>query len=95
MDNDAHASGGWAWPAERKVEFANDLVDVDELNAVWGSENERKADYGPDRWLPPDPGAWCWYVNAYARVKARWDLTVTPAQWVAIEAVRAGCGGAP
>ena len=92
--SDAHASGGWAWPAERKVRFANDLVDVDELNAVWGPENERKADYGPDRWLP-DPGARCWYVSAYARVKARWDLTVTPAQWAAIEAVWAGCGEAP
>jgi hypothetical protein len=50
--SDAHASGGWAWPPERKVAFANDLEDADELNATWGPENERKADYGPDRWSP-------------------------------------------
>ncbi|MFP5319492.1 MAG: HNH endonuclease [Acidimicrobiia bacterium] len=92
--SDAHASGGWAWPADRKVAFANDLRDPDELNAVWGPENERKADYGPDRWLPPNPTARCWYVSAYARIKARWDLTVTPAQWAAMEVVWADCGGA-
>ena len=93
--SDAHASGGWAWPAERKARFANDLSDADDLNAVWGGENERKADYGPDRWLPPAPEARCWYVRAYASVKARWDLTVTPAQWAAIETVWASCGGTP
>lgn len=92
--SDAHASGGWAWPAERKVAFANDLADADELNAVWGPENERKADDGPDRWLPPNPAFRCAYVAAYSRIKARWDLTVTPTQWTAIEAVRAGCGAA-
>lgn len=90
---DASASGGWAWSAERKVAFANDLDDG-ELNAVWGEENERKADYGPDRWLPPSAGARCWYVSTYARVKSRWGLTVTAAQWAAIERVWAGCGGA-
>ena len=90
---DAHRSGGWAWPAERKVAFANDLEDPDELNAVEGAVNQAKADHGPDRWLP-DPSARCWYVAAYARVKARWDLTVTPQQWAAIERVWAGCGTA-
>ena len=92
---DAHRSGGWAWPAERKVAFANDLEDPDELNVVERAVNQAKADYGPDRWLPP-PGstARCRYVAAYARIKARWDLTVTPQQWAAIERVRAGCGTA-
>ena len=91
---DAHASGGWAWPPERKVAFANQLEDPDELNAVTAGVNEDKADRAPDRWLPPDPAARCWYVAAYARIKARWELTVTPAQWAAIQAVWAGCGGA-
>ena len=34
---------------EKKVAFANDLQDADELNATWGPENEAKEDYGPDR----------------------------------------------
>jgi hypothetical protein len=58
-----------------------------------GAVNQAKADYGPDRWLPqPGSTARCWYVAAYARIKARWDLTVTPQQWAAIERVWAGCG---
>ncbi len=88
--SDASQSGGWAWPQSRKVAFANDLSDSDELNAVVSAENERKADYGPDRWLPDAP-ARCWYVSAYARIKERWGLTVTPAQWAAIERVWSSC----
>lgn len=72
--SDAHASGGWAWPADKKVAFTNDLSDADHLNAVWGPENQRKADDGPDRWLPPNPQFRCAYVAAYARIKARWGL---------------------
>ena len=90
--SDAHASGGWAWPPERKVAFANDLEDADELNATWGPENDRKADYGPDRWLPIASFR-CDYVAAYARIKARWDLTVTPSQWAAVQRVWSSCGG--
>lgn len=91
---DAAASGGWAWSASRKLAFANDLDDAWQLNAVWGSENERKADYGPDRWQPPRPGFRCTYVGAYAAIKARWGLTVTQAQWTAIDTTwkMNGCG---
>lgn len=91
---DAAASGGWAWNADRKAAFANDLDDAWQLNAVWGAENERKADSGPDRWQPPRPGFRCTYVGAYAAIKARWGLTVTQAQWTAIETTWKvnGCG---
>ncbi len=92
--SDASSSGGWAWPAERKIAFANDLDDAWELNAVWGPENQRKSDYGPDGWLPPVTGFRCTYVVAYSRIKAHWNLTVTPAQWAAIERVWTSCGTA-
>lgn len=88
---DAASSGGWAWPEARKVAFANDLDDAWQLNAVSGAENQRKADHGPDRWLPPAAGFRCTYVAAYSAVKARWGLTVTPVQWAAIESVWRGC----
>lgn len=88
---DAHRSGGWAWPAARKVSFANDLRDPELLNAVSGQENQRKSDDGPDEWLPPKPEYRCSYVAAYARIKARWDLTVTARQHDAIVRVMRGC----
>lgn len=87
---DAHRSGGWAWTAERKAAFANDL-DTDELNVLESGENSRKGDDGPDAWMPPSKSARCDYVAAYARVKAHWELTVTPAQASAIERVWATC----
>lgn len=87
---DAHRSGGWAWSAERKREFANDLSDPWALNAVWGQENERKADHGPDEWLPISDFR-CTYVLAYATVKARWGLTVSPAQYAAIAGAYSEC----
>ncbi len=82
---DAHRSGGWRWPAERKEAFANDLDDADALNAMESEENQAKPDDGPDAWEPEDPQARCTYVTAYARIKARWELTVTEAQASAIE----------
>lgn len=88
---DAAASGGWRWSAARKAAFTNDLDDAWSLNAVSGAENQRKADSGPDRWLPPAVAFRCTYVAAYSGIKARWGLTVTPAQWVAIEKVWASC----
>lgn len=88
---DAHRSGGWAWPAAKKVAFANDLSDAEMLNAVSGRENERKADDGPDRWSPPNSAFKCAYVAAYARIKAKWDLSVTPDQNAAIGRLWKGC----
>lgn len=88
---DAAASGGWAWSLERKRRFADNLEDEWALNAVWGPENERKADRGPDRWLPPNPAFRCTYVRAYAAIKARWGLTVTPSQWAAVTKVWSTC----
>lgn len=87
---DAHRSGGWAWTADRKIAFANDL-DTDELNAVGGALNQAKADDGPDGWLPDDPAAQCDYVAAYVRVKEAWGLSVTLAQSRAITDLWARC----
>ena len=92
---DAHRSGGWSWPSSKKVSFANDLGDPDLLNAVSGQENERKSDDGPDQWMPPNRGYRCSYVSAYARIKARWGLTVTAGQHEAIVRVLKGCPSEP
>lgn len=89
--SDAHASGGWRWTAARKAAFANDLDDAWHLNAVSGPENQRKADHGPDFWMPPSQQFRCTYIAAYAGIKARWGLTVTPSQWAAIERAWARC----
>jgi hypothetical protein len=89
---DANRSGGWAWPSDKKIEFSNDLSDPDHLNAMKSSENQAKSDKGPDEWMPPNDAARCRYVQAYARIKARWQLSVTKNQWRALQAGMEGCG---
>lgn len=81
---DANRSGGWAWSQDKKIDFANDVSDPDHLNAMQGAENQRKSDKGPDGWTPPNLASKCRYVKAYARIKTRWELTVTQSQWNAI-----------
>ena len=44
-----YATGGEAWPAEKRVALANDPVN---LLAVKGSENSSKSDSLPSDWLP-------------------------------------------
>jgi hypothetical protein len=93
----AHASGGHAWTRSRRRAFANSLEDPEHLIAVDASANRQKGDKGPDRWLPPDPAARCDYVRAWSRIKARWDLEMSPAEQAAVTDALGRCarGGVP
>jgi len=77
----AHLSGAWAWNAERKRAYANDMDDPDHLIAVTSGANRSKGARGPEEWKPPDPGYWCEYARDWIRIKNAWDLTVTSAEW--------------
>jgi hypothetical protein len=67
------------------------LVDADHLVAIAASENESKGADGPDEWRPPRSSAWCRYALAWDRVKAKWHLTATPAEWEALLAMARTC----
>ena len=73
----AHDSGGWAWSADRKREYANYLVDLDHLIAVTKGANRSKGAKGPEEWRPPDEGYWCQYATDWTEVKMEWGLTMT------------------
>jgi fucose permease len=88
---DAWRSGAWRWSAERRHAFAVDLTDPNTLVAVTASTNESKSDRTPDQWLPPDRAAWCGYALAWVEVKARWGLSVTPAEKATLVQVLSGC----
>ncbi len=91
----AHRSGAWAWSAETKRSYYNDLSDPQHLIAVTASANRSKGSRGPDEWKPPDSSYWCQYAYSWADIKARWGLTVTNSEMNALEAMLGGCDVAP
>ena len=76
----AHASGAWDWPPERKERFANYLDDPQHLIAVTASANRSKGARGPDEWKPEDQTYWCRYAVDWITIKDTWSLTVTEAE---------------
>ena len=80
----AHDSGGWAWSAARKQEYANYLGDPDHLIAVTRGANRSKGAKGPEEWRPPDEGYWCQYATDWTEVKMEWGLTMTQTETGAV-----------
>jgi hypothetical protein len=73
---EAWASGAWAWTAEERVAFANDLDRPEALVAVTASVNREKGDLDPNHWRPHHPDTHCRYVAAWVIQKHAWGLTV-------------------
>ena len=89
--SDAWRSGAWRWSPARREAFANDLIDPGSLVAVTTRSNRSKGDSPPDQWLPEAFEARCDFVEAWVRIKARWDLSVTPAEKSTLVQVLSGC----
>lgn len=87
----AHESGAWAWSLERRRAYANSLRDDRHLLAVSASENRRKGDKGPDRYLPPRRQHHCEYVETWVQIKSDWGLEMTAPEAQAVRDVRARC----
>ena len=84
---EVHQSGGHAWNAQRKQDYANDIDNPNTLIAVDDSSNISKLDRDPANWLPPNRSYWCEYLTAWVNVKKKWDLTVDQAE---VDALKKG-----
>ena len=92
----AHDSGGWAWSATRKRDYANDFANPQHLIAVDDGTNQSKGARGPEAWKPPLQSYWCRYALDWIGIKNTWTLTVTSAEWTALESMLVTCpGGSP
>ena len=67
----AHTHGGDRWPAQKKLQFANDP-----LNLVLADKKEikKKRDRGPGRYLPPRKEFHCEYAGLWKAVADKYDL---------------------
>jgi hypothetical protein len=86
--SDAWQKGAARWDATRRESFANDPLN---LLAVDGPTNAQKSDGDAATWLPPQRSYRCRFVARQVAVKAKWKLSVTPAERDAIARVLSRC----
>ena len=72
---EAHESGGHAWDAYKRRDYANDLSDPNTLIAVDRGLNRQKGASDPAEWLPPNQAYQEEYARAWVAVKMKWGLT--------------------
>ena len=87
----AHVSGGWAWPPERREAYANDLENLEHLLAVKDHLNQGKGDKSPDKWKPPRQEFWCEYATIWLKIKERWGLILTASEAAAVAEMKGTC----
>ncbi len=78
---EAWVSGASKWPAQRRRQFANDLLS---LLAADGPTNASKGAGDPAAWRPKKRFQ-CRYAIRWINVKHRWNLTVDPSEVAALE----------
>lgn len=86
--SDAWQKGAQQLTRERRVEFANDPLN---LLAVDGAANQAKSDGDAATWLPPNKAFRCQYAVRQIAVKKTYALWVTTAEKSAMQNVLRSC----
>jgi hypothetical protein len=87
----AHDSGGWLWSKDRKAAYANEMEYDNHLIAVTATANRRKGAKGPEGWKPANHDYWCDYAVGWVQIKVDWELSVTKAEWAALQEMLKTC----
>ena len=87
----AHLSGAWAWTAETRKAYFNDLSYANHLIAVTASANRSKGARGPESWKPENESYWCEYATDWIVIKLDWGLSANDDEWNALEEVIETC----
>lgn len=77
---EAWDSGAFAWNAQRRADYANDLDEARSLLVVSARTNRSKADQDPSTWWPPFTEYRCGYLENWVAVKTRWGLSADAAE---------------
>lgn len=86
--SNAHQTGAQQWKQHKRVEFANDPLN---LLAVDGPTNEAKSDGDTAGWLPSNKSFRCGYVARQVAVKHKYRLWVTKPEQAAMKRVLSTC----
>jgi hypothetical protein len=86
---EAWRSGAWAWTAEQRQDFANDLSDKRALIAVTLTTNRSKGDKDISEWVPKVDT--CGYVQNWIAIKIRYSLTYDTKEAAALSSYFAKC----
>jgi hypothetical protein len=82
---EAWYSGAWAWTAKQRRDFANDLSNSYSLRVLTASYERGAGIVGPGPLVADHtPGYHCNYAAEWVWVKARWNLSVDPAEYAAL-----------
>ena len=85
-------SGGWAWSAAQRSEYANDLANRITLNVVSKNENAKKGEKDPSNYLPPLVSYRCTYLANWVAVKVQWKLSMDQSEYGRTKKLLEGCG---
>ncbi|MDN4474697.1 DUF1524 domain-containing protein [Demequina sp. SYSU T00192] len=88
--SDAWQKGAFAWDEETRVEFANDPLNLEPVDA---GANRQKGDADAASWLPSSTAFRCDYVARQIAVKAAYGVWVTQAELDAMLLVLDTCPG--
>ena len=80
----AYMSGAYRWGFRARCLYANYLGNQYHLKSVNSSENMRKGDKAPDRYMPPNPAHACDYIKNWLTIKFTWGLQMTEPEALAI-----------
>ncbi|KAH7321076.1 hypothetical protein B0I35DRAFT_408078 [Stachybotrys elegans] len=86
----AWISGAASWSTSEREAYANDITGP-ALWAVTDEVNQEKSDRSPDSWKPPLTDFYCTYASAWIQVKSTWELSVTEAEYSALEDMLGTC----
>ncbi|MCX6528977.1 MAG: HNH endonuclease family protein [Actinobacteria bacterium] len=85
-------SGGWAWSATQRSDYANELGNHIVLNVVTNSENVKKGEKDPSNYLPPLVSYRCTYLANWVAVKVQWKLSMDQSEYGRIKKLLQSCG---
>lgn len=80
--------GGQAWSLEKKEQFANDLS---QLELVEASANRSKGDKGPGDWMPDNEDYTCEYSTKWVTTATKYGVSITKDDAKALEEGLATC----